>query len=208
MIRSQYWIVDANSIVRRLFSKCVVCRCLRGTKDEQNMADLPKERITPSPPFNYCGVDHFGPFFIKQERKEAKRYGTIFSCLATSKQPTHWKHIPFLTPYGDLLRWNPTQDFCVGGAGSHPELLVGFTGFHSKIWAGYYEGSSEFPLRILDWIGGTPLGIGGIWPPIFTCGTKEKMFFDSLLLTASVGSMFTFLVYDFMNIQILWLFFC
>ena len=106
------------------------------------------------------------------------------------------------------VRWNPTQDFCVGGAGSHPELLVGRTGLHSKIWAGYYVGSSEIPLRILDWISGTPLGTGGIWPPIFTCGTKEKMFFDSLLLTASVGSMFTFLVYDFMNIQILWLFFC
>ena len=99
------------------------------------------------------------------------------------------------------VRWNPTQDFSVGGAGSHPELLVGLTGFHSKIWAGYYVGSSEIPLRIL-------LGIGGIWPPIFTCGTKENIFFDSLLLTASVGSMFTFLVYDFMNIQILWLFFC
>ena len=47
------------------------------------MADLPKERITPSPPFTYCGVDYFGPFFIKQERKEAKRYGAIFSCLAS-----------------------------------------------------------------------------------------------------------------------------
>ena len=49
------------------------------------------------------------------------------------------------------VRWNPIQDFCVGGAGSHPELLVGLTGFHSKIWAGYYVGSSEIPLRILDW---------------------------------------------------------
>ena len=46
------------------------------------MADLPKERITPSPPFTYCGVDYFGPFFIKQERKEAKRYGAIFTSLA------------------------------------------------------------------------------------------------------------------------------
>ena len=82
MIRSQYCIVDVNSIVRRLISKCVVCR-LRGTKGKQNMADLPKERMTPSPPFTYCGVDYFGPFFIKQEMKEAKRYGAIFTCLAS-----------------------------------------------------------------------------------------------------------------------------
>lgn len=62
-------------------------------------------------------------------------------------------------------------------------------------------GSSKILLRIL-------LGIGGIWPPAFTWGTKDKIFLDSSLFTASVGSMFTFLVYDFMNIQISWLFFC
>ena len=83
VIRSQYWIVDANSNVRRLVYKSAVYHCLRGTKGEQNMADLSKERITPSPPFTYCGVDYFCPFFIKQERKEVKCYGAIFTCLAS-----------------------------------------------------------------------------------------------------------------------------
>ena len=54
-------------------------------------------------------------------------------------------------------------------------------------------GSSKILLRIL-------LGIDGIWPPAFTWGTKDKMFLDSSLFTTSVRSMFTFLVYDFMNI--------
>ena len=47
------------------------------------MADLPKERITPSPPFTYSGVDYFGPFHIKQGRKDVKRYGVLFTCLAS-----------------------------------------------------------------------------------------------------------------------------
>ena len=51
------------------------------------MADLSKERITPSPPFTYCGVDYFCPFFIKQDsgvlRKEVKCYGAIFTCVAS-----------------------------------------------------------------------------------------------------------------------------
>ena len=47
------------------------------------MADLPKERITPSPPFTYSGVDYFGPFYIKQGRKDVKRYGVLFTCLAS-----------------------------------------------------------------------------------------------------------------------------
>ena len=47
------------------------------------MADLPEERITYAPPFTYCGVDLFGPFQIKQGRKEVKRYGVLFTCLAS-----------------------------------------------------------------------------------------------------------------------------
>ena len=47
------------------------------------MADLPEERITPSPPLTYCGVVYFGPFLIKQGRKEVKRYGVLFTCLAS-----------------------------------------------------------------------------------------------------------------------------
>ena len=50
---------------------------------EQKMADLPEERIAAAPPFTYCGVDLFGPFHIKQGRKEVKRYGVLFTCLAS-----------------------------------------------------------------------------------------------------------------------------
>lgn len=47
------------------------------------MADLPKERIEPSPPFTYCGMDCFGPFIVKQGRKEIKRYGLLFTCMCS-----------------------------------------------------------------------------------------------------------------------------
>ena len=82
-LRSRYWIINANSVVRHFISKCVECRHLRGTTGEQKMADLPEERITSAPPFTYCGVDLFGPFQIKQGRKEVKRYGVLFTCLTS-----------------------------------------------------------------------------------------------------------------------------
>ncbi len=47
------------------------------------MVDLPKERVETSPPFTYSAVDYFGPFYIKQGRKEVKRYGVLFTCLAS-----------------------------------------------------------------------------------------------------------------------------
>ena len=82
-LRENYWVIHANAAVRSMISKCVTCRKLRGPVSEQKMADLPPERCSTSPPFTYTGVDLFGPFTIKQGRKEHKRYGVMFTCLAS-----------------------------------------------------------------------------------------------------------------------------
>ena len=76
------WVVGAHSAVRRYIDKCRTCRELRGKASEQKMADLPEERVVPSPPFTYCGADMFGPFLVKEGRKQVKRYGCIFTCMA------------------------------------------------------------------------------------------------------------------------------
>jgi len=51
------------------------------------MADLPEDRLEESPPFTYSAVDYFGPFIIKEGRKESKRYGVLFTCLASCAIP-------------------------------------------------------------------------------------------------------------------------
>lgn len=63
-------------------SQCVTCRMLRGVPQVQKMADLPLDRVEPSPPFSYCAVDFSGPFLIKEKGSEVKRYGVI-TCLAS-----------------------------------------------------------------------------------------------------------------------------
>ena len=84
MVRNKgLWVVNANSVVRSIISKCVRCRQLRGKIGEQKMADLPTDRLEPAPPFTYCAVDMFGPFTIKEGRKELKRYGALFTCMAS-----------------------------------------------------------------------------------------------------------------------------
>ncbi len=47
------------------------------------MANLPSERMETTPHFTYCGMDCFGPFYIKEGRKELKRYGLLFTCLCS-----------------------------------------------------------------------------------------------------------------------------
>ena len=76
-----YWIIGGNKKVQSVIHRCVICRKLRRPMEEQKMADLPEDRIEPSPPFSYCGMDCFGPFIIKKGRKEYKRYGLIITCL-------------------------------------------------------------------------------------------------------------------------------
>ena len=78
-----YWVISANSMTRSIISKCVRCRMLRGKLGQQRMADLPFDRVSPAPPFTYCGVDMFGPFSIKERRSVLKKYVGLFTCLAS-----------------------------------------------------------------------------------------------------------------------------
>ena len=81
---SGYWIVGANSAVKNFIFRCVDCRRLRGRIGEQKIADLPTCRLTETAPFTHCGVDIFGPsFIVKQRRSEVKRYGAMFTCMAS-----------------------------------------------------------------------------------------------------------------------------
>ncbi|KAK3724031.1 hypothetical protein QZH41_007681 [Actinostola sp. cb2023] len=80
---SGYWAVGGKSVISHHISKCVKCRKLPGATQVQKMADLPKDRLQPAPPFTYSGVDCFGPWLIKEGRREVKRYGVLFTCMAS-----------------------------------------------------------------------------------------------------------------------------
>ena len=58
-------------------------RILRGKPGEQRMADLPEERFSTGGPFTYTGLDMFGPFYVKEGRKQHKRFVALFTCLSS-----------------------------------------------------------------------------------------------------------------------------
>ncbi|KAK3107024.1 hypothetical protein FSP39_005438 [Pinctada imbricata] len=83
-----YWILGAKRLVSSLIFTCVPCRKLRGKVREQKMADLPKDRLTPGPPFSAVGVDMFGPWQITTRKTrggaaQSKRWAILFTCLTT-----------------------------------------------------------------------------------------------------------------------------
>ena len=65
-----YWIVGGTSAVGSCIWSCVVCRKMRSAMIEQEMADLPEDRVEPAPPFTFCAVDYFSHFSIKEGRKK------------------------------------------------------------------------------------------------------------------------------------------
>lgn len=83
-IRSaRYWVIGGGSAVSNHIAKCVKCRKLRGIPQEQKMADLPEDHLEPAPPFTFSAVDYFGPWYVKDGRRELKRYGVLFTCLSS-----------------------------------------------------------------------------------------------------------------------------
>ena len=83
-IRSHgFWIVGMSKAVASYIYKCVTCRKNRRPMETQKMANLPEDRIEDAPPFTFSGMDCFGPFLIKERRKELKCYGLLFTCMTS-----------------------------------------------------------------------------------------------------------------------------
>lgn len=78
-----WWILGCSSAVSSHIFKCVKCRKYRRPTEEQRMSDLPHDRMETTPPFTYAGIDCFGPIYVKEGRKELKKYGLLLTCLCS-----------------------------------------------------------------------------------------------------------------------------
>lgn len=85
-VREKYYIVKCSKLVRNVLKRCIICRKVQGLPSNQIMSDLPVDRVTgDAPPFASTATDLFGPFFVSRGRGKVqeKRYGIIFTCLAS-----------------------------------------------------------------------------------------------------------------------------
>jgi transposase InsO family protein len=82
-IRGAFWIIAARTLVRNIIRNCVKCYRFNSRKTNPLMGDLPNERIQPSPPFTYVGLDFAGPFATKGYKTNEKSYVAVFVCFST-----------------------------------------------------------------------------------------------------------------------------
>ena len=66
-IRAEYWITSLHNMVKQIRKNCFECKEKFHITENQQMSNLPVERLKPTPPFTFIGIDYLGPFVIKGE---------------------------------------------------------------------------------------------------------------------------------------------
>lgn len=125
-VRERYWVVNGRNIARSVVSKCVLCKRYRGKTVVPMMGNLPKQRLTPSLPFECSGVDFAGPFYITDRKgrgcRITKCYLCLFVCFAT--KALHLEAVSELSKEAFILtlrrfiarRGKPSIIFCDNGS--------------------------------------------------------------------------------------------
>ena len=92
LIREEYWPIAGKVQVKSMIRQCIKCRRFDAKAPIQMMADLPTERITPSKPFVFTGIDFAGPIITLPNEKT---YIAIFLCFVV--KATHLELVSSLT---------------------------------------------------------------------------------------------------------------
>ncbi|XP_052750251.1 uncharacterized protein LOC113514398 [Galleria mellonella] len=86
-LRQRYWILGVKRMIKQEVHRCIICTRYRATVNNQLMADLPEQRVTPTRAFLHSGVDFAGPIDLRISKgrgcKTSKGYLCIFICMST-----------------------------------------------------------------------------------------------------------------------------
>ena len=82
-LRDRFWITQGRREVKGVIRRCVTCQKQKVQACGQKMGPLPKERVSPSPPFTHVGVDFAGPLYVKEGPNVKKSYICVFTCASS-----------------------------------------------------------------------------------------------------------------------------
>ncbi|XP_039315440.1 uncharacterized protein LOC113004411 [Solenopsis invicta] len=88
ILRGEFWVVRARSVVRSVLHRCVACARERAVSPAQLMGNLPSVRVSPpARAFLHCGLDYAGPIAVRALSGRGvtshKAYIAVFICMAT-----------------------------------------------------------------------------------------------------------------------------
>ena len=83
-LRQRCWVPQAAREIRKVVSRCQVCKIRKAKPTAPQMAPLPLPRVTMlGGAFRAVGLDFFGPMQITRGRATVKIWGALFRCMAT-----------------------------------------------------------------------------------------------------------------------------
>ena len=83
-LRQRFWPLRCRRMCKKVIYDCLDCRRKTVKPVVPLMADLPLQRISGfTRPFQFTGLDYFGPILVKRARSRVKRWGCLFTCLVT-----------------------------------------------------------------------------------------------------------------------------
>ena len=82
-MNKEFWIIKGHSAVKKVLNSCATCQFWKAKAGQQQMADLPFQRVNKTVPFTSIGTDLMGPVNVRIGRNNVKRWICIFNCLAT-----------------------------------------------------------------------------------------------------------------------------
>ena len=99
-VHSKYWIVKGRQTVKKIISKCVVCKKLEGrTYGMPPTLQLPGFKVSDEFAFSSIGVDFAGPIYVKDIYHKSgsmnKAHIVLYTCA--SSRAVHLDLIPRLT---------------------------------------------------------------------------------------------------------------
>ncbi|GBO08697.1 hypothetical protein AVEN_138223-1 [Araneus ventricosus] len=62
---------------------CLICKKYNGKPADQLSGQLPRDRISESPPFQIVGIDFTGAILVKDNKGTHKSYVALFTCAVT-----------------------------------------------------------------------------------------------------------------------------
>ena len=84
--RTQFWTPQGSKVAKSIVTSCQLCKLQTPRLENQNMGQLPIERLKPATPFSNLMLDLFGPYMVRgeiQKRTSGKTYGVIFTDLSS-----------------------------------------------------------------------------------------------------------------------------
>ena len=82
-VRKRYWIIGARKLARNIIKECMRCAKRKWTELQVEMPPLHPSRSTTLRAFTEVGVDHAGPFRLRQGRSTVDAHVLVIACCTT-----------------------------------------------------------------------------------------------------------------------------